>query len=562
MHKEAVPWLPYVTKDMISGVRGFNLCAYLVALEGWRRGLTLRWYLSAPSESNIKMIGFNPMAKTFSLTSKDKTHYFFRSRGDKVANEAVDICGNKQETKDYLSKSGLPTPGGRRFTNDDTNEEVVQYALSIGFPLVVKPTFGSLGKGVSTNIQDEESLKRALEYVRSELNYTDIIVERFFVGEDIRVYVVGDKIAGAIKRIPANIVGDGVNSIKRLIEIKNQERKKNPHLSTRLILVDEEMLSYIHNQGYSTDSILQKDERIFLKGIGNVSSGGDSVDITNELSTEVKNVAIDAVNAIPGLHHAGVDLIVGRNRSVIIEINPTAGISLHTFPSEGSSRNVPAAIIDYYFPETQEPDVGESNIYFDFKTIYDHMMNNLFQEIRVTQAPIGKLFSKKYIVTGKVQGVGYRQWIRKKALQYDLHGYTRYLDSGKVVVVVAGINKDNVDKFKRVCFEGPVKAEVKKVTEYDWNKPIKVGFEIRKTSEPKLLEKLKNELQREKIEKEMLETKLQKENIEKKKIVREINRVEQENEAIKRKYTRVVNSRSWRYTQPIRNLFHPLKEKK
>src|SRR5699024_6026699 len=95
----------WISKQMVAGIRGFNLDAYLVALEGWRRGLTLKWYGDPSAVTDLKIIGFYPLGKTFSLSSKDKTHFFYRSRGDKVANEAVDIGANKHTTKEFLKKA-------------------------------------------------------------------------------------------------------------------------------------------------------------------------------------------------------------------------------------------------------------------------------------------------------------------------------------------------------------------------------------------------------------------------------------------------------------------------
>src|SRR5690625_4034367 len=101
----------WLTKQMIRGARGFNLDAYVMALEGWRRGLTLTWYYDAEEVTDMKIIGFNPLGKSFSLFSEDtkKTHYFYRSRGDKVTNEAVDIVHDKHLAKSYFNKAEVQT---------------------------------------------------------------------------------------------------------------------------------------------------------------------------------------------------------------------------------------------------------------------------------------------------------------------------------------------------------------------------------------------------------------------------------------------------------------------
>src|SRR5690625_252723 len=474
----------WLTKQMVSGIRGFNLDAYLVALEGWRRGLTLKWYGDPSAVTDLKIIGFSPLGKTFSLSDYNMTHFFYRSRGDKVTNEAVDIGADKHLTKEHLIKANVPAPKGKSYSQDASIDEIVQDALTIDFPLVVKPTFGSLGKGVTTNIKTEIELKNAIQHVR-DIEYDDVVVESFEEGDDYRIYVVGDQVMGAIHRIPANVIGDGQHTIEELINQKNEARKENPYLKTRLIEVEFELINYIKASDYSIESVPRKDETVYLRGAANISGGGDPIEATDALSDEVKRVAVNAIKSIPGLKHAGVDMLVNGDESVVLEVNPTADISMHIFPLKGKAQNVPEAIIDHYFPETKGLAQDRTRIYFDYKEINDLLRKMLFQEYQVTDAPLGKLYAKRYVISGKVQKVGYRNWIRREACRKSLSGYTRNLRNGKVVVVVAGADKNKVNNFKTLCFKGPRRAEVENVEEYIWDKQIKLGFEIRNMNELK-----------------------------------------------------------------------------
>lgn len=476
MHEYPI-WL---SKQMIAGVKSFNLDAYLVALEGWRRGLDLSWYYDASHLTELKEIGFNPIGKTFSLGSNEQQHFFYRSRGDKVTNDAVDIASNKDLTKTYLSKVDVPSPESKRFSETAKDEEIVASVATIGYPLVVKPTFGSLGKGVVTNIQTEEELRNRLKYVRTELNYPDILVERFIVGTDYRIYVAGEKVIAATKRLPANVIGDGTSTTGDLIDAKNIVRKENPYLSTKLIEVNEEMIEYLNKKGYTLQSIPPKSEVVFLKGQSNVAAGGDPIDATDDIPTTVQAVAINAVKAIPGMHHAGVDVIVEDNRAEVIEINATADICMHIFPLQGESRNVAEGIIDYYFPETLGKASGRTQIYFDYKKVKELMQGMLVQQIKIADAPLKKLYAKRYVMSGEVQKVGYRKWIQKQALKQNLHGYTKNLKNGKVVVVVGNEDERKVNKFKSVCSKGPSRSRIKDIQEYIWENQIKIGFEIKK----------------------------------------------------------------------------------
>lgn len=471
----------WLTNRMIKGVNGFNLDAYVMALEGWRRGLTLTWYYDATKVTDLKLIGFNPLGKSFSLYSdkENKIHYFYRSRGDKVANEAVDIVQNKHLTKTYLQKAGVSTPNGVMFNKSISKDDILKKVQQMSYPLVVKPALGSLGKGVVTNIQNETELLNAVEYIRNEYDYNEIIVEQYIEGEEYRIYVVNDEVVAATKRDPANVIGDGENSIERLIEIKNNLRKENPYLANKLIKIDDDLQKYIQKNNLTLESVPKKNEKIRLKGQSNISAGGDPIDATDQLSQSVKDVAINAIKSIPGLAHAGVDVIVGKDDVFVIEINGTADISMHIFPMQGEPRNVPEHIMDFYFPDTKGISQNLNKMYFDYRNIRKIFLNKQAQEITIADAPKEKLYTARYIVSGKVQKVGYRAWIQKRALKQGLHGYTRNLKNGNVVVVVASDSLDKVKKFKQICEKGPSRAKVEKVKELEWNASVKIGFEIR-----------------------------------------------------------------------------------
>src|SRR5699024_8366334 len=238
----------WLSKEMLRGVRRFNIDAYLVALEGWRRGLSLTFYEHNTNETNLKLIGFDPIGKLFSLESDKKKHFFYRTRGDFISNEAVDIGTDKESTKSYLSENNVSIPQGFSFTSNTPKEKLNQSLEKMEMPIVLKPTFGSLGKGVTTNIRSTEEFHKSLEYTKSTFDYTEFLVEEHISGDDVRVYVVGDEVIAATKRLPANVTGDGYSSIKELIESKNKARKLNPHTLTRPIKVDDRMKEFLAEQ--------------------------------------------------------------------------------------------------------------------------------------------------------------------------------------------------------------------------------------------------------------------------------------------------------------------------
>src|SRR5699024_11193611 len=156
----------------------------------------------------------------------------------------------------------------------------------------------------------------------------------------------------------------------------------------------------------------------------------------DEITPEIREIATRAVKAIPGLSHAGVNIIVQNNTPTVIKLNATADLAMHIFPLHGDPRNVPEGIIDYYFPETIGMAKDRTQIYFDYKKIRELFVSKIVKEAVVPEAPNGVLYAKRYVLSGKVQKVGYRNWVRRQALKHHLNGYTRNLKNGKVVVVV------------------------------------------------------------------------------------------------------------------------------
>src|SRR5699024_6785941 len=450
-----------LSQKVVSGITKFQLDSYIVALEGWRRGLTLKWYKDESDMCKLDRLRSSTQGKFFSLTSDKRTHYFFRSRGDQVSNRDVRICQNKDKTKAYLAKKNVPIPAGGIFQATD-DDKIVQYAKKIGFPVVIKPISGSMGRGVYTDIKDEDALIEILDNLRSTLKYSEYMIEKHYPGNEYRVYVVGDHVAGAINRLPANITGDGKNDVQTLIKLKNRERKKNPYLARKPIKVDHEVRQSLKNAGYDLKSIPKKQETIFLRNKSNLSAGGDP--IAAELSEEVQQVAVNALKALPSIPHGGVDVIVDptdKTKCVVLEINATAEISFHSFPLEGKPQDIPGAIMDYYLPETKEK--YKTNFYFDYKSILEPLKTWSTDVIQVAHPPLGQLYGKKYIAHGKVVKVGYMNKIRRQALRRNLHGFSKKTGENTIEVTIIGTDKQEVDRFYEICKKGSKKSKVKTV---------------------------------------------------------------------------------------------------
>jgi len=479
--KNNVQLLSHLNQAVVKNIRGFKLDAYLIALEGWRRVLTLKWYKAESPICTLDKVGSPVLGNFFSLSSSNNTHYFFRSRGDLVENKTVRLCSNKEKTKEILSRKGISVPEGQVFNVMDNR--ILEYSRKIGFPVVIKPKSGSMGKGVYTNIESEKELKDCLSDYKSVYRYNEVIVEKHYEGNEYRIYVVGNKAIGATNRIPANIIGDGEHNISQLIELKNKERKKNPYLAKKPIKPDYEVHQLLNNSGFDMNSIPSKDQLVMLREKSNLSSGGDPIEATDELSPEIRQLAVEALRALPSIPHAGVDIIVNpdeKDKGVVLEINGTAEIAFHVFPLRGNAINLPKAIIDYYFPEVKH--VAPNYCYFDFNSVLEPLKSWATDELQVTNNPIHDFHQKKFIVSGKILKVGYMNWIKRQALRKGLHGHVKKIKGGKLEIIVFGNNEEKLIAFKDLCYKGSKQSEVTFVEELkvqNANKPVvKIGFEI------------------------------------------------------------------------------------
>ncbi|WP_010531637.1 acylphosphatase [Lentibacillus jeotgali] len=468
-------WLPHLKDAVPKAAQGKGTCMYTVALEGWRRGLELR-FIKKKGSGLLRSV-------SFSLSDGRTKHVFSGSRGDYVSREAKEICRDKGLTNQYLEKAGVPTPGGKFFDKGTAFKTMISYAKRLGFPVVVKPSDSDGGgAGVKTNIRNENELEEVLKKVRA--NERSIIIERFFTGDDFRVYVLEDKVIGAFQRRAASVVGDGKSDISTLLEQKNKERQKSPFLSSSNIKIDRSMENFLQEKGLASSHVPKKGERVFLRRNGEYFGQRDSVNVTDDLSQKMKDIAISAVNAIPGLPHAGVDMLINldTNEGVVNEVNSRAQISNHVFPIEGKAIDIPKHIIDYYFPETKNDKATDVKYIFDFKTVVNSFEAGTAKEIKIPSIPAGLKTVRRYVVTGSNFNKKYHKWLQRKALEKNLDGYVRTIDKNSISVVVAG-SEYVVKSFKDVIKKSsPKSANVTNVNGMMFNKPVKVGFELRQNA--------------------------------------------------------------------------------
>ena len=270
-----------------------------------------------------------------------------------TSNIAVDIACNKEETKRMLDNASIPVASGSICVDEEDLEDTIR---KIGYPIVIKPLDGNHGKGASINVTNWEDAKSGLAFAKEYSRR--VIVEKFITGFDFRVLVIDNKLVAAAKRVPANVIGNGKNTIQELIDTTNLDPRRGYGHENVLteITVDRDTLDLLGKLNYTLETVPTDGEIVYLKSTANLSTGGTSVDVTDMMHPE--NIFLcERISRVIGLDICGVDIMaknltqpLKETGGCILEVNAAPGFRMHLAPSEGLPRNVASPVIDMLYP--------------------------------------------------------------------------------------------------------------------------------------------------------------------------------------------------------------------
>ena len=268
------------------------------------------------------------------------------------------IMENKVVTKKVLAEKGFRVPKGYEVAS--LEEAVQKFNYVRNKPIVIKPKSTNFGLGITIFKNGTDSLENYSKAVNFALKEDkDILIEEFIEGTEYRFFVIEGKTEAVLLRVPANVVGDGRHSIRELVEMKNAnplrgDAKKTPLKKIELGEIEHLQLA---EQGLNFESILENNEVAYLRENSNISTGGDSVDMTDEVHESYKKLAVDISNAMMA-KVCGVDLIIpdikkecNSDNYGVIEANFNPMMMMHIYPHSGKSRRLSLNVLKMLFPE-------------------------------------------------------------------------------------------------------------------------------------------------------------------------------------------------------------------
>ncbi|MFC1669345.1 bifunctional glutamate--cysteine ligase GshA/glutathione synthetase GshB [Spirochaetota bacterium] len=259
------------------------------------------------------------------------------------------LMENKVVSKKILEENEFNVPHGRDFV--DHQRALEFYKKNLDKKIVIKPTTANFGLGI-TIVEKNSQIDIVTSAIRNAFSHSDsIIIEEFIDGDELRFLVIDYKTIAVCKRVPANIIGDGESNIRELVEIKNRDlRRGTGHVRPlEKIQLEGEEKQVLRDYGYTIDSIPGKNEQVYLRLNSNISTGGDSYDVTDSVHDYYKEIASKASKAVVA-RICGVDIIANDYTKAgeysILELNFNPVLYIHDYPYEGKNRKVGVKILD------------------------------------------------------------------------------------------------------------------------------------------------------------------------------------------------------------------------
>ncbi len=268
---------------------------------------------------------------------------------DRTGAIAEGIARDKDLTKQLLKAVGVPVPEGQVAASA---EEAWAAAQDIGLPVVVKPSDGNHGRGVTLDLHERAHIEAA--WAVADRHGSAVLVERHVAGHEHRLLVVAGRVVAAARGETAWVTGDGTHSVQALVDLQiNSDPRRGTtedHPLARLTLDDAGIASDLARQGLSAAAVPERGRRVLIQRNGNVA-----IDCTDEVHPEVAHQVALAARTL-GLDIAGIDVVaqdIGRplheQGATVVEVNAGPGLLMHLKPAIGQPRPVGRAIVDHLF---------------------------------------------------------------------------------------------------------------------------------------------------------------------------------------------------------------------
>jgi len=289
---------------------------------------TTNYFIKNYNENNISINKKQKLITKGNMILNYKNHFNNET--------SVKISDDKYKTSNTLSKHGVPVPKFILWEpHIDKNKNLKKIEMYLKYPVVVKPTFGTQGYGIKTNINSKNEIFKNVVNLLN--NKKEVIIEEHKNGDNYRIFVFRGNIIAITKRIFPYVIGDGSNTLKNLIENHTHSTYKTHNIDSQLL----------KEQKVDLKSIIPKNKKIVTSTVTNYHNGSNIEDIPLSNVHEENIELFKKVNKVIGITLSGIDFITPdisksykENEAVVIEVNSDPNFKIHYESSKDKKKLV------------------------------------------------------------------------------------------------------------------------------------------------------------------------------------------------------------------------------
>jgi cyanophycin synthetase len=246
--------------------------------------------------------------------------------------DAIKLVKDKYNTSSILTQNGIHVP---KFTKINTGANIKDILnsmndLSLYFPIVLKPIDGTFGIDVITNIDNEKELIESIHSLKEK--YNQLMLEEQISGDCYRIFVFNNKVIDVVRREKPYVIGDGIHTVNELIEDRNKVQEAMDLFQTKNV-----SNLFIMKQGYTLDTILDNNVKVYISNVINMHNGARISRIPiHSIPQKNMNMFINTNKYLKiscsGLDFLSNDITIDydKNNGKILEVNGTPDTEIHT----------------------------------------------------------------------------------------------------------------------------------------------------------------------------------------------------------------------------------------
>ncbi|MCF7862010.1 GNAT family N-acetyltransferase [Candidatus Woesearchaeota archaeon] len=262
---------------------------------------------------------------------------------DMISAISLSICNDKAAFINFLKSHDYPLPDEIVHRSSTLSKDFLRRHKTV----IVKPSFGEKGKGVTLRVREDKELMSAIR--KAQRISSKVILQRFIKGVNVRVIIIAHEVVSAAKIENPMITGDGKNNIKKLVEKLNR-RRCSAAMYDCGIPFDNDTKATIEKKGYNWSTVLPQNKSIKVREHLNINKGAILRNITDKIDKKIKDGLCDAAAKLM-MPIVAFDIRmpnINSDKYFILEAKARFSIKDHE-PSL-----VPKKFIDFLFPQSKQ----------------------------------------------------------------------------------------------------------------------------------------------------------------------------------------------------------------